>query len=78
MPFPTTRSAVLFLERRGIIPTQRHPVPGANPDGNPVHYYPVTPPLPLPGFLWFENGLPSPDRGQTEIWPWGEAGELPP
>jgi len=78
MPFPTTRSAALFLERTGIFRTLRHPVPAASPDLNPVHNYPVIPPLPLPGFLWFENGIPSPDRGQSEIWPWGEAGEEPP
>ena len=78
MPYPTTRSAALFLERSGIFPTQRHPVPSVAPDSNPVHIYPVTPPLPLPVFLLPTNGIPPPDRGQSIIWPWGEAGELPP
>jgi hypothetical protein len=78
MSYPTTRSAALFLERAGILPTLRHPVPAANPDLNPVHDYPVTPPLPLPALLWPVNGIPSPDRGQSDIWPWGDAGELPP
>ena len=74
---PTTRSAALFLERAGITPTLRHPVPSANPDQNLVHVYPVIPPLPLPDLVRFENGLPPPDRGQSDIWPWGEAGDLP-
>jgi hypothetical protein len=78
MPHPTTRSAAYFLERTGIFRTQRHPVPSASPDSNPVHIYPLTPPHPLAEFLLVENGLPSPDRGQSDIWPWGETGELPP
>ena len=78
MGYPTTRSAALFLERAGIFATRRHPAPAANPDRNPAHYYPVTPPLPLPSLLLHENGTPAPDRGQSDIWPWGEAGELPP
>lgn len=79
MGYPTTRSAALFLERAGIFPTQRHPVPSANPGGNPVHVYPLpVPPHPNPKLIWYENGIPSPDRGQSDIWPWGEAGELPP
>ena len=78
MSYPTTRSAAYFLERIGFFPTLRHPVPAANPDNNPVHNYPVSPPLPLPELLWFENGIPPPDRGQSTIWPWGEKGELPP
>ena len=75
--YPTTRSAALFLERVGIFPTLRHPVPAANPDDNPVHVYPVTPPLPLPAYLRQENGCPPPDRGQSDVWPWGESGDLP-
>ena len=78
MNYPTTRSAAYFLERTGIFPTLRHPVPAANPGGNPVHDYPAMPPLPLPPFMLIENGAPPPDRGQSDIWPWGEAGELPP
>lgn len=78
MPYPATRSAALYLERIGFFPTQRHPVPAAHPDSNPVHIYPLTPPLPLPEFLYAENGCPPPDRGQSDIWPHGEAGELPP
>jgi hypothetical protein len=78
MGHPTTRSAAYFLERSGIFRTHRHPVPSAQPGANPVHAYPVTPPLPLAEFLQVENGCTSPDRGQSTIWPWGEAGELPP
>ena len=74
---PTTRSAALFLERAGIFLTRRHPVPSVGPGGNPVHVYPLTPPLPLPELLMVENGCPPPDRGQSTIWPHGEAGELP-
>ena len=78
MPYPVTRSAAYFLERAGIFPTQRHPTPSASPDDNPVHYYPlVPPPYPRPDLIRYVNGHPSPDRGQSDIWPWGEAGELP-
>jgi hypothetical protein len=78
MGYPTTRSAAYFLERAGIFPTPRHPVPAASPDTNPVHAYPlVPPPYPLPALLRGQNGCPPPDRGQSDIWPWGEAGELP-
>jgi hypothetical protein len=78
MPYPTTRSAAYYLERTGIFPTLRHPVPAANPGMNPVHNYPLTPPLPLAEFQLIDNGCPPPDRGQSDIWPWGEGGELPP
>jgi hypothetical protein len=78
MPYPTTRSAAYYLERIGYFPTQRHPVPSQFPDANPVHNYPVTPPLPLWPYQMADNGCPTPDRGQSDIWPWGEDGETPP
>jgi hypothetical protein len=79
MGYPTTRSAALYLERVGIFPTLRQPVPSASPDLNPIHSYPlVPPPHPWPFLIQYINGCPAPDRGQSDIWPWGEAGELPP
>lgn len=77
MAHPTTRSAALFLERVGIFPTERHPAPAANPDGNPIHSYPLAPPHPAARLIWYESGRPPPDAGQSDIWPHGEAGELP-
>lgn len=77
MSYPTTRSAAYFLERVGIFPTQRHPLPSVAPSNNPVHVYPLVPPHPDPCLIGYENGCPPPDRGQSDIWPWGEAGELP-
>lgn len=71
---PTTRSAALFLERRGIFPTRRHPVPSMVPAENAVHSYPLTPPHPDPDLLGATQGQPPPDRGQTEVWPHGNAG----
>jgi len=77
MGHPTTRSAALYLERARIFPTQRHPVPQASPDTNPVHVYPLLPPHPTPELIWYESGRPPPDAGQSKIWPHGEEGELP-
>jgi hypothetical protein len=68
---PTTRSAALFLERRGIIPTQRHQVPSMDPAASAVHTYPLARPLPDPRLLGATQGSPPPDRGQTEVWPHG-------
>jgi hypothetical protein len=77
MGYPTTRSAAYYLERTGIMPTLRHPVPAASPDTNPIHVYPLVPPQPWPRMIRYENGCPPPDRGQSDIWPLGAAGELP-
>ena len=77
MGYPTSRSAAYFLERARIFPTMRHPLPAASPCTNPVHVYPLVPPHPDPRLICSENGCPPPDRGQSDIWPWGEAGEQP-
>jgi hypothetical protein len=70
--YPTTRSAALFLERCGITPTRRHPVPGQMPAENAVHDYPLGPLYPTPDQLRPTQGYPPPDRGQTEVWPHGD------
>lgn len=60
-----------YLERSGILPPWRNPVPRIEPDRFLIHTEPEAkiPPLPLPELLYHLNGDPPPDRGQTLPWP---------
>jgi len=63
-----TMSAKLFLERAGLRPTYRRPVPTTVPENNPVLRYPMSRPLPP---AWTKtDGYPPPDRGSTQDDPW--------
>jgi len=65
-----SQSPQRHLERAGIRPTFRSPVPtiGTN---NLLHKYPETWPNPRPDLTRFESGTPAPDRVVTRIWPHG-------
>jgi len=63
-----TMSAKLFLERAGLRPTYRRPVPTTVPDNHPIHDYPVS--RPLPPATQIRDGFPPPDRGSTQNDPW--------
>jgi len=60
-----TRNARLFLERAGLRPTFRRPVPTMVPGDSLMHAYPLDRPLPLPGTL--RDGFPAPDRPSTGV-----------
>lgn len=62
-------SARPFLERAGIIPTNRGPRPRVQPAYWRIHSAPLQPPLPLPALQGHLNGSPPPDRGKTTEWP---------
>lgn len=58
-----------YLERSGILPTRRNPLPRIEPDTLPVHAQALHAPLPAPEIVADVNGVPSPDRGVTQVWP---------
>lgn len=65
-----SKSARLFLERAGVKPTFRLPLPTFHPTANAVRNQPLEPPLPIAEAI--SNGEPPPDRGLTkEPWPHG-------
>lgn len=64
-----SKASKFYLERAGILMTERGPRAHLSPTLNAVHFYPLKPPLPNPVFLQDENGNPSPDRASTRIWP---------
>lgn len=66
---PDTRGSRQFLERSGIVPTYRRPLPMFGPAQLTVHHLTLRPPLPLGEILDFINGEPPPDRGVTQLWP---------
>lgn len=63
---PITKSARLFLERKGLRPTWRPPTAQVAPSDLPQHRMTLTAPLASVVF----DGDPPPDRGNTkEPWP---------
>lgn len=72
--FVISKSPIRFMERRGLIQTERAPVPRVAPDLCIVHNMPLKPPLPDPQLLLAAEGI-IPDRGLTTQWPHGEEGE---
>jgi hypothetical protein len=67
----TSRSAKNFMERIGIIPTRRGPVPRLDLSANLAHSLPLQKPLPSGESLLNsgQQGVPPPDRGLTTEWP---------
>lgn len=65
----TSRSPRRFLERRGLIGTHRKPMATVNLASLRVRDYPLEPPLPLPGYIAYTQGVPQPDRGTSKEWP---------
>ena len=70
-----SRSAKLFLERAGLVPTLRGPLPSHDAESSAVHGLTLQSPLPLPEFQKVLRGDPSPDRGATQEWPNGPVEE---
>lgn len=67
MRIKVSRSAKAFLERTGLLPTERPPKNTLSPDLNQAHNYPLAAPLPNPQSLRAEAG---PDRaGVATEWP---------
>lgn len=64
-----SRSARLYLERKGLEPTHRRPMSVVASQNLLVRDYPVTAPLPWPHYLGETQGDPVPDRGTTTEWP---------
>jgi hypothetical protein len=73
-----SRSSRNYLQRLGLEPTIRRPLPTTAPDALIIHRQPVRPPLPHPTLLLPAQGAPPPDRGRTEAWPHGSDGEQSP
>jgi hypothetical protein len=68
-----SQSAKRFLERLGVRPTHRGPVP-RRLDGIRAHEdRPVALPLPWPGALRAQRDPADPDRGSFGIWPRSDA-----
>lgn len=69
MDIEFTKSSRRYLERMGIVPTERLPRMRLSPGRNEGHRVPATPYV-LPIFLQARNGAPSPDRAtETGVWP---------
>lgn len=70
MEVELTKSAQLYLERKGLVETERQPRMHIAPDLHPVHTYPLATPLPIPAYLRHRDGQPAPDRATpTGDWP---------
>jgi len=63
-----TRNARLFLERAGIRPTFRRPIPTTVPGDSAIHTYPLDRPDPRPRSIL--SGAPAPDGHPAEDDPW--------
>jgi hypothetical protein len=69
---PITKSSKLALERWGMIPTHRGPLPRMTPGDINILDAELARPLPLAEFV--SNGVPPPDRSSTaapDPWPHG-------
>ena len=66
-----SRSARIFMERAGLLPTTVGPYPTVQKGSNPANSLPLEPPLPDPILLRGTQGCPPPDRGQSVQWPYG-------
>jgi hypothetical protein len=66
-----SKASSYFLERAGITPTRRGPIPKLSITLHPAHFLSLTAPYPLPYLLQDTNGNPPPDRVQSEVWPHG-------
>lgn len=68
-----SKSAKLYQERKCHRETGRRPIPRLQPDAMAIHQYQgIQPPLPFPGFMKVTLGKCPPDRGRTQLWPYGD------
>ena len=68
-----SQNSLPFRERAGLTPTIRGPLPAFQPALNPALNVAVAVPLPAPYYLRNTQGTPPPDRGPTQLWPFGNA-----
>lgn len=64
-----SRSPIPFLERKGLIPTRRYPVPRLDLVRVAADNLPLDNPPQNPGAMLDAQGFPSPDRGKLDPWP---------
>jgi len=64
-----SKSPKRFLERRGIVPTYRRPMPTVNLNALRIRGYPLDPPFPSAEKIGYTQGFPVPDRGKSTVWP---------
>lgn len=64
----TTRSARTFLERYGLRPTRRNPLPRQSPGTMVIHRLPVGYPPPRPDLMTQSPGQAT-SSGRTDTWP---------
>lgn len=63
------KSGRSFLERNGLIPSHRNPMPAVSPSDFKVHSIPLSEPLPLPELRVLKESDPkSPDRYEHDVW----------
>ena len=62
-----------YLERIGILGSERASIPQFVPNELRAHSIPLFPPLPPARLSGYLLGEPSPDRGQTTEWPHPDA-----
>ena len=66
----TSRSALEFLRRHGIVPTPRLVSPSFSPGNLKINAIPLLRDQLDPGLLYADGlGTPAPDRGPTDQWP---------
>lgn len=66
----TSRSALEFLQRHGIVEATSQPAPRLAVQDLLVHFLPTSsPPKPMANTLRGYEGEPSPDRGSARPWP---------
>jgi hypothetical protein len=59
-----------FLERHFLLAADRLPAPRLALEASKINQIPLQPPLPLPPLQAHLNGMPPPDRGRTDEWPY--------
>ena len=64
-----SRSPRRFLERRGLVDTNRKPMSTTNFNALRIRDYPLDSPLPLVEYQKVTQGKPPPDRGPSAEWP---------
>lgn len=65
----TSRSALSFQRRNGLLPTWSVPSPRQVPCDLKIHHMPLDQRRLDPELMLDQNGDPPPDRGVTDPWP---------
>ena len=66
------QGGMAFLERSGLISTNRNPAPRISPMSLLVHSLPLKRPHPAPEFLEEQRPACAASEGQTQPWPYSE------